>query len=207
MTPRSATAETRRAAAALCGPARRAVVIGASAGGPSALQRLLPDLDPDLDAAVVVVVHLGPDGPDLLPSILDASSALPVVLAEERRPVVSGLVQVAPSGYHLLVDREWHFNLTTDERVCYSRPSIDVLFKSAGEAYQDLVAGVVLTGASSDGADGLRRIRELGGVALIQEPAEAEVDTMPRAALERAGADFCGPLALIAARINRYGRR
>lgn len=204
---RQAVAGARRAAALGSGPARRAVVIGGSAGGPAALQRLLPHLDPDLDAAVVVVIHLGLDGPDLLPSILDATSALPVVLAQERHPVVSGLVHVAPSGYHLLVDRDRHFALSADEKVCYSRPSIDVLFKSAGEAYQDALTGVVLTGASGDGADGLKRIRELGGVALIQEPAEAEVETMPRMALDRAGADLCAPLALIAARINGYGRR
>lgn len=207
MTARAATAAQRRARAERLGPARRAVVIGASAGGPGALQQLLPALDPDLDAGVVVLVHVGSGGPDLLPSLLDRTSALPVVLAEERRPVASGVVHVAPGGYHLLVGRERHFALSADEKVCYSRPSIDVLFKSAGEAYQDALAGVVLSGASSDGADGLKRIRQLGGLALVQEPAEAEVPVMPQAALEQAGADVCGPLALLASHINRYGRR
>lgn len=207
MTQRAALVAARKAVALQFGPASRAVVIGASAGAPAALRQLLPALDPDLDAAVVVVVHVGLEGPDLLPSLLDATSALPVVLAEERNPAVSGLVQLAPSGYHLLIDRSRHFAISADEKVCYSRPSIDVLFMSASEAYQDALAGVVLTGASSDGADGLKRIRELGGVALVQAPSEAEVDTMPRAALERAGADFCGPLMLLAAHINGYGRR
>jgi len=188
-------------------PAERLVVIGGSAGGPAALLRLLPALDPELDAAIAIVIHVGADSPDLLPSILEATSALPVKLATERLPVVSGIVCIAPSGYHLLVGQDRCFALSVDEKVCFSRPSIDVLFKSAGEAYRGAVVGVLLTGASSDGAQGLKRIRELGGLALIQEPAEAEVDTMPRAALEQAGADLCAPLAALAARINGFGRR
>lgn len=207
MAGRAALTEARRAAAAADGPARRAVVIGGSAGAPAALMKLLPALDPDLDAGVVVVVHLGPDSPDMLPTILDAASALPVVLAGERNPVVSGLVHVAPSGYHLLVGRDRHFALSADEKVCCSRPAIDVLFNSAAEAYAGSLAGVLLTGASGDGAEGLRRIRELGGLALVQEPAEAEVDTMPSAAIAQAGADLCAPVAVLAARINGFGRR
>lgn len=203
----SVMAPSRPADAAGGDPATRLVVIGGSAGGPGALLRLLGRLDPELDAAVVVVIHVGADGPDLLPSVLATASALPVTLASERLPVVSGVVYVAPSGYHLLIGRDRRFVLSVDEKVCCSRPSIDVLFKSAGEAYRRAVAGVVLTGASSDGAEGLRRIRELGGLALIQEPAEAEVDTMPRAALDRAGADLCAPLAALAERINGFGRR
>ena len=189
------------------GPARRAVVVGASAGGPAALQQLLPGLDPALDAAVVVVVHVGPDGPDLLPSLLDRGSALPVVLATERRPLVPGVVHFAPSGYHLEVERDRRFSLSADARVCYSRPSIDVLFTSAAAAYGESLAGVVLSGASSDGAEGLGTIRDLGGLALVQTPTEAEIDTMPAAALARAGADLCAPVTELAQRINAFGRR
>lgn len=214
MTGRAEAVVARRAATQAAGdvihpaaPADRLVVIGGSAGGPAALLRLLPALDPGLGAAVAVVIHVGADGPDLLPSILDVTAALPVMLAAERLPVVAGIIYIAPSGYHLLVGRDRRFALSVDEKVCSSRPSIDVLFKSAGEAYRGAVAGVLLTGASSDGAEGLGRIRELGGLALIQDPAEAEVDTMPRAALDRAGADLCAPLAALAARINGFGRR
>ncbi|MFG1343798.1 chemotaxis protein CheB [Xanthobacter autotrophicus DSM 431] len=200
-------AEARRIAAAAQGPARRTVVVGGSAGAPAALMKLLAALDPDLDAGVVIVVHLGADSPDMLPTILDTASSLPVVLAGERHPVVSGLVHVAPSGYHLLVDRDRNFALSVDDKVCCSRPSIDVLFNSAAEAYSAALAGVLLTGASGDGAEGLRRIRELGGLALVQDPAEAEVETMPRAALALAGADLCAPVSVLAARINGFGRR
>lgn len=180
----------------------RAVVIGASAGGPAALQTLLAALEPDLAAAVVIVNHVGPRGPDLLAEVLAPHCPLPVSLATERMQVSQGRVFVAPSGYHLLIGPDRHFALSVDPKVCFSRPSIDVLFESAARAYQKRLIGVVLTGASSDGAAGLACIRELGGVALVQAPDEAQVATMPRAALERAGADTCAPLHRLAARIN-----
>jgi len=195
-----------RARAAREGPAQRAVVIGASAGGPAALRQLLPALDAALDAAVIVVLHVGTDGPDLLPALLDPHSPLPLVLARERCPLLPGVVHVAPSGYHLEVERDRRFSLSADARVCYSRPSIDVLFMSAAAAYGADLAGVVLSGASDDGAAGLQTIRDLGGLALVQTPTDAEIVTMPAAALARAGADFCAPLADLARRINAFAR-
>lgn len=188
------------------GPARRAIAVGASAGGPAALLELLPALDPALDAAVIVVLHVGAEGPDLLPSLLDPRSALPVVLARERRPLLPGVVHFAPSGYHLEVERDRRFSLSADARVCYSRPSIDVLFMSAAAAYGADLAGVVLSGASSDGAAGLAMIRDLGGLALVQTPTDAEIDTMPAAALARAGADLCAPVAGLAQRLSLFGQ-
>lgn len=186
----------------MAGALAQAVVIGASAGGPAALRRLLERLDPGLPAAVVVVNHVGARGPDLLPEVLEQSSPLPVALAQERMPVTEGRVHVAPSGYHLLIEPDRHFSLSVDPKVCFSRPSIDVLFETAARAYHKCLIGVVLTGASSDGAEGLAQIRQRGGLALVQSPEEAEVPTMPRAALERAGADLCAPLDALAARIN-----
>lgn len=185
----------------------RAIVIGASAGGPAALAALLGALDGDLRAAVIVVNHIGPDGPDLLPDILGPCTRLPVILAGERMAAEPGRIHIAPSGYHLLVEKSFTLSLSVDGKVCFSRPSIDVLFESAADAYQKRLIGVVLTGASSDGAEGLMRIRRRGGVALVQDPQDAEVDTMPRAALARAGADLCAPLAALAAYINRSSQR
>lgn len=186
--------------------APRAIVVGASAGGLPALGRLFAALAPHPDVGIAVVNHVGADGPDMLPAILARLSGRTVVLAQERVPLLGGLVHVAPSGYHLEVGRDRRFSLSVDARVCYSRPAIDVLFASAAEAYGDALAGVVLTGASSDGADGLKRIRELGGRAFVQEPSEAEVETMPLAALARAGADLCAPLSALAAALDAFGR-
>jgi len=184
----------------------RAVVIGASAGGPAAVQRLLARLDPGLEAAVIVVNHLGPQGPDLLPELLAMQSQLPVEIACERTPAEPRRVYVAPAGYHLMVEAGRHFSLSVDPKVCFSRPAIDVLFETAARAYQKCLIGVVLTGASSDGAEGLVEIRRWGGLALVQSPQESEVPTMPLAALERAGADLCAPLDALADFINRTSR-
>lgn len=191
---------------AMAGANGKAVVIGASAGGPAALQRLLGRLDPALMVPVVVVNHVGANGPDLLPDVLGVRSPLPVSLARERLPLEPGRVYVAPSGYHLLIELDRHFSLSVDPKVCFSRPAIDVLFESAAQAYQKCLIGVVLTGASRDGAEGLERIRQWGGRALVQAPEDAEVPTMPRAALEQAGADLCAPLDALADYINTTSR-
>ncbi|GGF78249.1 chemotaxis protein CheB [Azorhizobium oxalatiphilum] len=183
-----------------------AVVIGASAGGPSALQHLLSHLDASFRGPVVVVNHLGPDGPDFLADMLAKTSRLPVETARERIVAQPGVVYVAPSGYHLLLEKGGRFALSMDEKVAFSRPSIDVLFASAATAYGANLAGVVLTGANADGAEGLHLIRRAGGLAFVQDPDEAAIRTMPTAALARAGADYCGSLAHIADRINRLPR-
>lgn len=181
----------------------QAIVIGCSAGGLIALEKLFSALDPALAPAVVVCCHTGSSNVDMLCELLAMHSALPVAEAQERAPVTPGVIHVAPTGYHLLVETNRRFSLSVDERVSYSRPSIDVLFESAAEAYRDELVGVVLTGANSDGAAGLAAIRRLGGVAVVQDPSDAEVGAMPAAALATAGADHCLPLARIAPLLNR----
>lgn len=181
-----------------------ALVIGSSAGGPAALHELLPRLGPRLSGPVIVVSHIGRDAGDLLARGLARACAMPVRMAVERQAVEAGVVHVAPGDYHLLIEPGFRFAYSVDERVCFSRPSIDVLFASAAMAYQKELVGVVLSGANSDGAEGLGTIRQFGGKALIQDPGEATVPTMPLAAMERAGADFCAPVAELALRINSY---
>ena len=181
----------------------QAIVIGCSAGGLTALEQLLAALDPALPQAIAVCCHTGSSTVDLLCELLGDHASLPVVEARERERLEGGIIHVAPSGYHLLVEASRRFSLSVDERVSFARPSIDVLFDSAAEAYRDTLIGIVLTGANRDGAEGLSQIRRLGGVAIVQDPAEAEVPAMPRAALDLAGADHCLPLAAIAPLLNR----
>ena len=116
-------------------------------------------------------------------------------------------IHLAPAGYHLLIERDRCFAYSVDEPVHYSRPSIDVLFESAADAYGAGLAGVMLTGASPDGAKGLMRIRQAGGLAIVQDPAEALASAMPQAALDQAGADHCLPLARIAPLLNELAHR
>lgn len=179
------------------------VVIGASAGGLHAFNRLLPRLDPALRASVIIVSHSGSDDMAGFCELLGQACRLPVQEAKERNLPEPGTVHVAPSGYHLLLEPDGRFALSVDPKVGFSRPSIDVLFESAAEALGSALIGVILSGANSDGAQGLRCIRGRGGVAIVQDPAEAEVDSMPRAALETSGADYCLRLDEIAEMLNR----
>lgn len=170
------------------------IVIGTSWGGLRAVSEILSALPPDLDAAVVVAQHRRTDITDgALATILGLRTKLAVRDADDKEPIEPGHVYLAPPDYHLLVDHR-HFALSLDEPVRFARPSIDILFESAAEAYGERAIGVILTGANEDGAAGLARIKERGGVAVVQDPAGAERLEMPRAAIAATVADAILPL-------------
>lgn len=161
----------------------RAVVIGASAGAVEALLQILPALPADFLLPLLIVVHLPPDRESTLANLLDARCRITVKEAEDKEPIRPGTAYLAPPDYHLLVEPELVLSLSVDEPVLYSRPSIDVLFDSAAAVYGTGLAGVVLTGANSDGARGLRAVCAAGGRAIVQTPATAEAPMMPEHAL------------------------
>jgi two-component system chemotaxis response regulator CheB len=163
-----------------------AIVVGGSAGALDALARILPALPPTFARPVAVVLHLPPNKPSYLADVLGARSTLPVKEAEDKEPLEPGKVYVAPPNYHLLIERRGCFSLSCDEPVLFSRPAIDVLFESAADAYGDALLGVLLSGASEDGARGLARIRADGGWTLVQSPESASSRAMPEAALRLA---------------------
>jgi two-component system chemotaxis response regulator CheB len=183
--------------------APKAIVIGCSAGGLVALEHLLGGLLPGLPQPFLVCCHTGSSSVELMCELLARHAPMRVEEAREREVPAGGTVYVAPSGYHLLVESDGRFALSVDPRVSFARPSIDVLFASAAEAYGRGLAGVILTGANSDGAAGLAAVRDHGGLAIVQRPDDAESPAMPQAALDRAGADHCLPLAAIAPLLNR----
>src|SRR5690349_12467116 len=158
------------------------VVIGASLGGLDAVAAVLAGLPPEFRLPVVVAQHRSAADSGDLPGMWQRSTALRVCDAEDKAAIVAGHVYVAPADYHLLVEAPGQLALSTDAPVHWARPSIDVLFQTAAEAYGERVIGVILTGASADGSQGLRAIRRHGGCALVQEPASAECAVMPRAA-------------------------
>lgn len=176
-----------------------AVVIGTSAGGVEALSVLLPALRHGTSAAVVIVVHLPRDRPSLLAEIFAAKCVLPVHEALDKEPIVPGTVYFAPPDYHLLVDAGPQLALSADPPVHFSRPAIDVLFESAADVYGPRLLGMVLTGASQDGSDGLAAVRRCGGLTVVQQPEEAQAPLMVSSALQRTAVDFVLPLAGIAA--------
>jgi two-component system chemotaxis response regulator CheB len=157
-------------------------VIGTSWGGLAALHQILAGLSSSFQLPIVVVQHRHKDSGHLLPRVLQDDTKLCVCEVEDKAPIVGGNVYIAPANYHVLVERG-HLSLSTDDPVAFSRPSIDVTFISAADAYRQNVVGVVLTGANSDGARGLKRIADRGGLAMVQRPETAESPTMPAAAL------------------------
>ena len=159
-------------------PGYRLIVVGVSAGGLAALRTLVGSLPAGFSIPVVVVQHRSRDS-ELLCELLQECSPLEVGEVNDKEEIAPGRVYVAPPDYHLLVE-QGYFVLSTDEPVRYSRPSIDVTFVSAADAYAPDVIGVVLTGANADGSRGLRRIVDKGGYAFVQDPATAEVRAMPQ---------------------------
>jgi len=159
------------------------IVVGTSWGGLAALRELVGGLPTSFSLPLVIVQHRHKRSGQLLPSLLQDSSRLCVCETEDKAPIEPGNVYIAPADYHLLIEGG-HFALSTDEPVRYSRPSIDVTFVSAADNYGEHSVGVVLTGANVDGARGLKRIYDRGGLAMVQLPATAESPTMPAAALQ-----------------------
>lgn len=162
----------------------KAIVIGASAGAVQALLAILPALPASFALPILVVVHIPPDRDNMLVPLLQAKCRAKVKEAEDKEPIERGVIYFAPSDYHLLVEADQSLALSSDEHVNYSRPSIDVLFESAADAYGPGLVGVILTGANHDGAEGLRRVHAAGGVAIVQDRAEAYAAAMPDSALE-----------------------
>ena len=157
------------------------VVVGTSWGGLAALKTLVGALPASFRMAVTLVQHRHKDSDHVLRALLQERSHLTVCEVEDKMPLEEGHIYVAPPDYHTLIE-PGHFALSTEAPVRFSRPSIDVTFNSAADAYGHRVVGIVLTGANDDGASGLRRISDLGGLALIQDPQTAESPTMPAAA-------------------------
>lgn len=171
--------------------------MAASTGGIEALRAVLRCLPDTFAAPVLVVQHTASDDAKALCEVLASGSALPVIEAESRQPVIAGCVYLAPPGYHLLVEPGPRLALSVDDKVCHVRPSANILFETAADVWRGGLIGVVLTGANDDGAEGMLAIRSRRGLAIMQLPEEAEMGEMPRAAIARAGADHVLPLAEI----------
>jgi two-component system chemotaxis response regulator CheB len=182
-----------------------AVVIGASAGGVEALSTVLPACPAGLGVPVFVVLHLPRDRPSVLAEIFASKCRVPVREAVDKDPIEPGTIYFAPPDYHLLIERDRTLALSSDEPVHHSRPSIDVLFESAAEAYGPGLLGLVLTGGNADGADGLDAIRRGGGVTAVQDPAGAYAPYMIEAALARGAVDHVLPLAGLADLLRAVG--
>src|SRR5438270_6521934 len=183
-------AERRDRVAKSAGP--ELIVIGCSLGGMSALQVILSNLTRDFCVPIAVAQHRHKKSNESLPAYFRRQTDLKVVDAEDKQWIQPGHVYLAPADYHLLIERNGsrgELSLSVDEAVRYSRPSIDVLFESAADAYKDRVVAIVLTGANDDGSRGAARIKARGGIVIVQDPGTAEAAAMPRATIEAVQVD------------------
>jgi two-component system chemotaxis response regulator CheB len=168
------------------------IVIGCSLGGMHALQVILTNLTRDFCIPIVVAQHRHKKSNEQLPAYFRRQTDLRVVDAEDKQWIEPGHVYLAPADYHLFIERNGgrgELSLSVDDAVRYSRPSIDVLFESAAEAYRDRLLGIVLTGANDDGARGAARIKAHGGIVVAQDPATAEAPAMPRGTIDAVHVD------------------
>ncbi|MDF2154536.1 chemotaxis protein CheB [Vibrio sp. CAU 1672] len=169
--------------------AYRAVVIGASAGGLAAMETVLTKLKPGFCLPVLLVQHISPNVESYLAAHFSKRSSLKVKEGEDKEPIRRGELYIAPPNYHMLVEVDGSIALSIDAPVNYSRPSIDVLFESASDYYGHQLIGIVLTGANSDGALGLKKIKQRGGLAVVQSVETAEATAMPQAAIDAVDVD------------------
>ncbi len=167
-----------------------AIVLGASAGGLNAMIGLFSKLPADLPVPILVVQHTRPDEDSQLPELIGNNTALSVSEAEDKTEIKPGNIYIAPSNYHLLVEDKQSVALSNEERVNYSRPSIDLLFESAVRVYQSKLVGIILTGANNDGSRGLSMIANAGGITVAQSPETAEFKVMPQAAINTGNVKF-----------------
>lgn len=160
-----------------------AIVIGASSGGMNALKILFSLLPKGFNIPIIIVQHVSSHSDNQWIELLNDKSDLNIKEADEKEKIENGTIYIAPANYHLMIEKNKTFSLTIDERVNYARPSIDVLFESAAEAYKNKLIGVILTGSNNDGTKGLKRIKECGGFVIIQNPETAESSYMPVSAM------------------------
>ncbi|MEA2497631.1 MAG: two-component system, chemotaxis family, protein-glutamate methylesterase/glutaminase [Actinomycetota bacterium] len=166
------------------------IVVGCSWGGLEALRGILGPLPDTYEIPVVAAQHRSPQAvPGHMASALEARISLPVREVEDKDTIRPGHVYIAPPDYHLLIE-PGSFALSVDEKVQYSRPSIDVLFESAADAYRERLVAVILTGANKDGAAGFARVKKRGGTTIAQDPSTAERSQMPQAAIDTGAADM-----------------
>ena len=166
----------------------KAIFIGTSAGGVVALNKIFKTLPENFSIPIITVLHVGDK--QLIPSAFYPPKGVELLEADEKELIQSKHIYFAPAGYHLLVENDFSFSLTNEDKVQFARPSLDVTMDSLAQVYQKNLLGIVLTGANEDGADGLTTIKKFGGITVVQDPNEAEYDTMPAAALKKCQPDY-----------------
>lgn len=181
---------------------RRILVIGGSAGCLKVLLEVLPNLELGLPFPIVIIVHRKPHPDSVLTKLLANSTAMEVIEVEDKETIMPGCIYIVPPDYHMLFENETLVSLDFSEKINFSRPSIDITFRSAAEIYKENTIALLLSGANADGVKGLQQIKNYRGLVVIQDPITAEIDYMPKQAALNVAVDFILKPEEIAAFIN-----
>lgn len=168
---------------------QKMIIIGGSAGSLEVLLEVLPQIGPISNLSIIIVLHRRNSEDALLEELLRMKSGLKVEEIEDKTSIKPGFIYVAPADYHLLIENDFSFALDVSEKVHYSRPSIDVAFESTALVFTDKLVAILLSGANSDGTDGLRHVKANGGQIIVQSPQTAEFPFMPQYAKDHIEAD------------------
>lgn len=179
------------------------VVLGASAGGLTAIESILMALDKTIEVPIVIVQHLSPDSGDSILTLLKKYSPIEFIEPLDKYNVMDKHIYIAPAGYHLSIERDKTFSISLDPKVNYCRPAIDVLFESAAEVYFDRTLGILLTGANNDGTNGFKSIKRFNGTTIAQDPKEAQIRVMPETAINAGYVDYVFNLEHIGIMLNK----
>lgn len=182
-------------------PLPRLIAIGGSAGSLNALFRILSGLPKDFSIPILLVVHRLTSSESTLQELLTLKTHYKVLEIEEKETITNGHLYICPPDYHVLVEDDYSFSLDFSEKVNFSRPSLDVVFKSAAEIYEDRLTAILLSGANADGVEGLQYVKEKGGKVMVQDPIDAQVSYMPEQALKHLTPDVVGNCEAIAANL------
>lgn len=179
-----------------------ALIIGGSAGSLDVLFQVLPLINTDITFPIIIVLHRKAGNDDVLARLLRFKTKMKVTEIEEKEKIREATIYIAPSDYHLLIEKDRTFSLDHSEKVNYSRPSIDVTFQSAAEVYKDKLACLLLSGSNIDGIEGLKRVKHFGGEVIIQNPESATMPFMPSQAELNVDVDEILPIGMMANYIN-----
>lgn len=179
------------------------VVIGGSAGSLQVIMELIKKLKENLGFPILLIVHRKAQSVSILPTLLQQFSSMDVIEAEDKIEIQNNKIYIVPADYHLLFETKTMVSLDSSEKVNYSRPSIDVTFKSAAEMYGENLVGILLSGANADGVEGLEYIKKNKGTVWVQDPDTAEVNYMPKQAVEKVACDLMITQGNLADHINQ----
>lgn len=160
------------------------LIIAGSAGSLEVILRILPELDGDFTFAILIVLHRGNTADSLLADLLSVKTRIPIKEVDDKDQITAGNIYIAPGDYHVLCEKDQLFSLDASEKVNFSRPSFDVVFESAAEVFESSLTCILLSGANSDGTQGLSHVKNNGGICVVQKPSTAQVPYMPQHAID-----------------------